>query len=71
MSDTPHCWHGDGLVLTSDPPQHKQVFCHCGVECVLVYRELPVTGHGPYFNATVVSWAYSVTTPCAGAVHDT
>lgn len=30
-----HCWHSDGLVLTSIPPQYPQHCCKCGAKQTL------------------------------------
>ena len=44
-----HCWHHTGVVLTSYPPQHPELCCHCGEQRI---RSQPKyekeIGHGKY-----------------------
>lgn len=43
-----HCFHGTGMVLTSNPPLVETVCCHCGEKNTM--RDSPPTtqGHGPH-----------------------
>lgn len=44
-----HCWHSDGVTLTSYPPQYPQTCCWCGGKRILSGL-LPQDdrGHGPF-----------------------
>ena len=44
-----HCWHGTGIMLTSDPPQSEEICCHCGSKRYLRHAyPVPSGEHGPY-----------------------
>lgn len=43
-----HCWHSDGIVLTSNPPQHPETCCNCGDRRILTSRYVADPGHGPF-----------------------
>ena len=30
--DDAHCWHGNGQMLLTDPPQIDLICCHCGMK---------------------------------------
>lgn len=43
-----HCWHGKGIVLTSNPPKYPQVCCNCGAGRHQTSHVTYEPGHGPH-----------------------
>jgi hypothetical protein len=53
-----HCWHDEGVVLTSYPPQVPEICCHCGEKRIkpnpFTYKDL--SGHGPFLKPGIDWW---------------
>ena len=43
-----HCWHSAEMMLTSPPPKHPEVCCHCGKTRTRPERRPDPKGHGPH-----------------------
>ena len=48
-----HCFHGTGLVLTSEPPQYPEVCCYCGKGRTVRGRLYSSPGHGRFIPSPV------------------
>ena len=45
-----HCWHSDGIMLLTDPPQEKLICCHCGDKKTIwsLRKQYDYDKHGKY-----------------------
>ncbi len=43
-----HCWHRNGVMLTSDPPQQGETCCYCGMVRYTQQQYFPGGYHGQY-----------------------
>ncbi len=48
MEQCNHCWHDNGTLLTSNPPQVPQTCCHCGERRSITLGYIDNTVHGKY-----------------------
>lgn len=48
LNQAAHCWHGDGRLLLSDPPQERQTCCWCGATRVVQVGRMDTRQHGPH-----------------------
>lgn len=53
-----HCWHSDGIVLTSYPEQYPETCCHCGARRTRSYRFV-TEGHGKFDPSRETEVTYS------------
>jgi hypothetical protein len=60
-----HCWHDEGVVLTSNPPQIPEICCHCGEKRIKTWTPcIDKSTHGPYLKPSGNWWTGDPT--CGG-----
>lgn len=66
-----HCWHSDGRVLLTHPPQYPMTCCHCGATWTRRYHMTVTPGHGPHAGEVLERREVPYDGPaCSGGAHE-